>query len=280
MDQSDSERRFGERDWASQQDFESFMRQNDPNHRRNSNTRAGPRSRASETFVPRMEPMGSPHADGSSIQRRNTFDPSTNSLRVPFSMAQTPSRWSPRGRPKAPPLGDDDDDDDDDMEDLRLSEDDDESSDQKPAAVRMQQVDEGIEAPVIGSPYASMVSQDRWHSGGAPSSAPDANRALPTPTVIPPPRPNYKPLEPSVPQSKLGRRCLIHKPKREADLVKGLAVVGADGSIRSRDTIVVKCANCHAILSMPRSAIVVSCPSCYKISPAASCQAVNVMGNQ
>jgi len=309
MDHSEQRRR----DWTSQQDFESFMRQNDPNRRRNSETRGVRTPRASETSVPRPE-MGSssPYANVGSMRRRNTFDPSMNMnhLRVPstvmqsvpsdltqspISMSRTPSsrRRSPRGRPKAPPLPDDDLDND--LDDLMLSDaSDEESSDQKPAA-RMQEEPGYIEAPETGSPFASMVrnhrestagggassyprNQDRWHSGGAPTRTPnDIHRELPTPTAIPPPKPNYTPLEPSVPHSRLGRRCLIDKPKREADLVKGLAVVGADGSIRSRDTIVVNCAKCGADLSMPRSAIVVSCPSCYKISPAASCKTAGMV---
>jgi len=291
-----SERRFGERSRSSEQEqeeyFQNFMRQNDPNRQHNS--MMSPQSsrtrnmRASET-VTRLD-TSSPMANVSSNRRRNTYDPAV--MRLPTSAMQSPTRRSPKLRPKVPPLGGLDDD----LDDLSLSEpSSEESSDQKPPAVQMQQVPGGIDVPVVGGPFASMVrdhrdatiggsatsfprNEDRWASGGAPtrSISPrlEADGALPAQINVPPPRPNHLPLEPSVPETRLGRRCLIHKPKREADLVKGLVNAGATGSIRSRDTVVVNCAKCGAELSVSRMAIAVSCPSCYKISPAASCNTI------
>lgn len=237
---------------------------------------------------------------------------------------RSPTRPTFRGRPKPPPFGIINGNGvDEDLDALLLSDDDDESeesSDQKPAAVQMQKVGGGIEAPSIDGPFVSMVRNNQDHSrdstattvGNAasfprsprPSATPRSPRhqatrtsatrtsaaipeipetngiysssssrqALPTPTAVPPPRPNQKPVEPSVPASRLGRRCLTRKPKREPDLVKGLVVAGANRTIRARDTVVVNCANCGTEIQIARNAIVVSCPSCYKISPAATCK--------
>ncbi|KAL3939325.1 MAG: hypothetical protein SGBAC_005928 [Bacillariaceae sp.] len=329
MDHSD--RRFGERNWSSQQEqeqhFQNFMRQNDPNrqdttpmpshpNRQEIDPMLSPQSfrtrntRASDTEVSRLD-MHSPFSSVSGHRRRNTYDPSAVPMQGNAYSISARSRTPPR--PKVPSQSQSGLDADDDLDDLLDDENDDllslsepseeeeESTDQKPAAVQMQQVPGGIDVPVIGGPYASMVrdhrestiggqatsfprNEDRWHSGGAPTRgySPNntpANGALPTPIAVPPPKPNYFPLEPSMPASRLGRRCLIHKPKREADLVKGLVNAGATGSKRSRDTIVVNCEKCGAELSVSRMAIAVSCPSCYKISPAAKCPTSSTMEN-
>ncbi|CAJ1923354.1 unnamed protein product [Cylindrotheca closterium] len=299
-----SERRFGERNWSSQQEeeqyFQNFMRQNDPN-RQDEPPMMSPQSsrmrntRASET-VSRTD-VSSPF-NVSAGRRRNTYDPSV--MRMPSSTMSIPTRRSPSAGPKAPPIaGLDDDLDNLSLSDELSSASEEESTDQKPAAIQMQQVPIGIDIPSIGGPYASMVrddhqdstiggsatsfprNEDRWASGGAPTRLNTAAAvipgALPLQIAVPPRRPNYPPLEPSVPESRLGRRCLIHKPKREADLVKGLVNSGATGSIRSRDTVVKKCANCFAELSVSHNAIAISCPCCYKISPAAKCNTVKVV---
>lgn len=325
MDHSD--RRFGERNWSSQQEqeqhFQNFMRQHDPNredttpmlshpNRQETDPMLSPLSsrtrntRGSET-VSRLDmhsPFSSVSGSGTPRRNTNTNDPSAVPIQANAYSINSRSRTPPR--PKAPSqLGLDEDDDLDDLLDdevddlLSLSEpseeeeEEEESTDQKPAAVQMQQVPGGIDVPVIGGPYASMVrdhrestiggqatsfprNEDRWHSGGAPTRcySPNntpANGALPIPIAVPPPKPNHLPLEPFMPESRLGRRCLVHKPKREADFVKGLVNAGATGSKRSRDTVVVNCEKCGAELSVSRMAIAVSCPSCYKISPVAKC---------
>lgn len=301
-----SENRFGERNWSSQQEqeqhFQNFMRQNDPNRQDDpllSTQDSRMRNlRASETLS-RTDMSSSSFPNMSASRRRNTYDPSV--MRMPPSTMQIPAmptRRSPRAGPKEPPIIGLDVD----IDNLSISEASElESTDQKPAAVQMQQVPGGIDIPAIGGPFASMVrdnrdstvggsatsfprtNEDRWHSGGAPTKSisprADAHGGLPPQISVPPRRRNYPPLEPSVPETRLGRRCLIHKPKREADLVKGLVNAGATGSIRSRDTVVVTCAKCGAELSVSRNAIAVSCPSCYKISPVASCAVVDTPGD-
>jgi len=301
------------------------MRQNDPNGPHNHPSSRSPlptrspltrplrMARASEPVITTVRSdtnsnsLHAPNSNNSNSRRRNTYNIN--------STMRSPTRPTFRGRPKPPPFGIINGNGvDEDLDALLLSDDEsEESSDQKPAAVLMQKVGGGIEAPSIDGPFVSMVRNSATETsvGNAASfprsprhsatprsprhqatrtsatrtsaaipEIPETNgiyssssrQALPTPTAVPPPRPNQKPVEPSVPASRLGRRCLTRKPKREPDLVKGLVVAGANRTIRARDTVVVNCANCGTEIQIARNAIVVSCPSCYKISPAATCK--------
>jgi hypothetical protein len=254
------------------------MRQNDPNGEMNQ-----PRDR--DTYGGRDVDQGPrPIARASAPSLHRETDSPLGRSQSPFNPSTT--QRSPMRRslpPKPPPL-------------VGMGMgvmDGDESSasdDQKPPAVQMQVVGEGLHEPEayepeMQAPYESMIHHHsreeedrrdaRREASGLPvseSSGPPS-APLPTPYSAPPQPPNQKPVEPAMPHSRLGRRCLMHKPFREPELVKGLVVNNKSGSRanRPRGQIQVSCAKCGAALQISKNAIAVSCPGCYKISPASSC---------
>jgi hypothetical protein len=260
--------------WSTQQDqeqnFEQFMRQNDPNGGTNQ-----PRGHDTYGRGVGQTPRPTARSSAPSLQRetasplgrpRSQFDPSTTH---DPSMRQSLPSQPPPGVGMGIMDGDESS----------------ASSDQKPPAVKMQVVGVGLHEPPMQAPYESMVQHQsreeearreaRREASGLPvaetTGTPSA--PLPTPYSAPPQPPNQKPVEPAMPHSRLGRRCLTHKPKREPELVKGLVVNNMSGSRanRPRSQIQVSCAKCGAALQISKNAIAVSCPGCYMISPASSC---------
>lgn len=108
----------------------------------------------------------------------------------------------------------------------------------------------------------------------------------------PPPRPG-KPripttsaVEPFLPSSRLGRRCLTtEKPHRQPDKVVGDMTNTAgnndddhndDGGgvngTRAATTIRIVCPGCETIVRIPRNVIVMECPNCGLTCPTVTCQ--------
>jgi hypothetical protein len=108
--------------------------------------------------------------------------------------------------------------------------------------------------------------------------------------------------EPTLPERRLGRRCLTEKRSRRLpDRVMGILVDGdngaggksgskknlndfpptvsaADGGMSSTvfdedpTMIIIECIDCKVSLEVPKYAIIVECPNCQGVSPVASCQ--------
>jgi hypothetical protein len=236
------------------------MRQNDPNGEMN-------RPRDSDTYGRGVDQNPRPMARASASSFQHETASPLGRAQSPFDPSTThspPMHRSPP--PKPPPFMDGDQST--------------ASSDQKPPAVQMQVVGVGLHEPEMQAPYESMIQHQsreeeaRREASGLPVAETNGTPSapLPTPYSAPPQPPNQKPVEPAMPHSRLGRRCLTHKPKREPELVKGLVVNNMSARAnRPRSQIQVSCAKCGAALQISKSAIAVSCPGCYKISPASSC---------
>jgi len=92
-----------------------------------------------------------------------------------------------------------------------------------------------------------------------------------------------KPIEPTPPPSRLGRRGLLHKPERQPDLVTAPleptstptpAVPNGTtmGHHRNPTTYEVECATCGNHLQIPSTAVMVLCPFCDTVNPVAICR--------
>jgi len=96
-------------------------------------------------------------------------------------------------------------------------------------------------------------------------------QARPSPKPGRPPEPATQAIEPAMPASRLGRRCLTQRPKRKPDLVKGRVVQQLQPK---RNVAFVECASCGVTLEIARNAIVVNCPHCSQVHHTATCRIV------
>lgn len=131
----------------------------------------------------------------------------------------------------------------------------------------------------LSAPYQSMLQTSRSREDPTIARARQSMAGIgeineqerPLPGSPPPQHPTETYVEPAIPPSRLGRRCLVQKPKREPELVKGLVVQNSSSGNISNSKVYVGCANCGVTMQISKNAVVVSCPNCYEIRPAASC---------
>jgi hypothetical protein len=118
------------------------------------------------------------------------------------------------------------------------------------------------------------------NASSSQSSAGSSGAARPYPLAGPPAEPTAKAVEHKLPSSKLGRRCLTDRPKRQPDRVAGTIVnnppstVGTPtmaSPIDSLQQFRIQCIGCNTVLQVPKSTIVVECPNCQEIHPTAKC---------
>lgn len=112
--------------------------------------------------------------------------------------------------------------------------------------------------PAVARARTSMTHMHQQHRTSTTSTGP--SKALPPPKAGRPPPPDLKAIEPALPSTRLGRRCLTNRPPREADFAKG-----DQGEVR------VSCVTCGAVLRIPAAAIVVQCSQCRTAHPTATC---------
>jgi ribosomal protein S27E len=127
---------------------------------------------------------------------------------------------------------------------------------------------DGREDPAVERARTSMIlHKDKAHA------------RMPFPKAGVPQEPTAQAMEPTVPASRLGRRCLTERHKREPDVVKGRVVPAIPQSefamsngVANGKFAYVECANCGALLQISKNAIVVICSSCAKVHHTASCR--------
>lgn len=115
----------------------------------------------------------------------------------------------------------------------------------------------GKEDPSVERARILMAS----HQGNQQAGRPTVKAGVPQ-------EPNIEVIEPNMPSSRLGRRCLTHRPKRQPDLVRGKV----NGNSNNPNMIHVECVACGNILEISKHAIVVYCPTCFEVHHAATCR--------
>lgn len=85
-----------------------------------------------------------------------------------------------------------------------------------------------------------------------------------------PQEPTSQAKEPSIPPSRLGRRILANKPKREPNFVIPKLQGGEISAELQMSNL--ECVDCHACLLVPKSAVVIWCPNCDQVSLVANCR--------
>ena len=93
-------------------------------------------------------------------------------------------------------------------------------------------------------------------------------RPYPKPGV--PQEPTSQAMEPTIPQSRLGRRMMVHKSKREPSFV--IPTIQSNGREDSGSNL--ECTGCHVTLHVPKTAIVILCPNCDQVQLVANCRVI------
>jgi predicted RNA-binding Zn-ribbon protein involved in translation (DUF1610 family) len=118
----------------------------------------------------------------------------------------------------------------------------------------------GTEDPTVERARSIMAS----HQGQRQAGRPSAKAGVPQESTA-------QAVEPAVPASRLGRRCLTHRPKRQPDLVRGKVL--QHPSNNTNPTLAhVECISCGVTLEISKNAIVVNCPSCSQVHHTATCR--------
>jgi predicted RNA-binding Zn-ribbon protein involved in translation (DUF1610 family) len=102
-----------------------------------------------------------------------------------------------------------------------------------------------------------------------------AERLYPNPKAGLPQEPTAQAIEPTIPASRLGRRCLTHKPKRTPDLVQGKMVQDVVVQADNMNVTHVHCVGCGVTLQIAKNTVVVNCPKCDQVHLSASCRIRN-----
>lgn len=134
-----------------------------------------------------------------------------------------------------------------------------------------------------GAPYRDLMqtySRDdpMMHRGGRLSTGSSRPRPSqrPYPQSGPPQGPNTPSVEPTVPQTRLGRRMLARKAERQPDFVPAKF---AD-ALAPVDCTNLECIMCQAALEIPKTAVVLVCPNCDEVQPVANCRILRIGSGQ
>ncbi|KAG7365335.1 hypothetical protein IV203_038538 [Nitzschia inconspicua] len=102
----------------------------------------------------------------------------------------------------------------------------------------------------------------------------------PQPRPGPPKEPLAQPVEPPMPRTKLGRRCLAQKWQRKPDKTTAEVVVyGLAEDVPSRDSLLeMECPGCQVLLQVARTTLLIECPNCEEVHPAAKCRPKKTAG--
>jgi predicted RNA-binding Zn-ribbon protein involved in translation (DUF1610 family) len=143
----------------------------------------------------------------------------------------------------------------------------------------------------LSAPYQTMMQQEQdedptvararslmlAHRDNRPSKLPE-----PTPGI--PMEPTQSAIEPTKPETRIGRRYILKKPQRAPDLIKATLITSPNqlqqllDQSQQGETVVVyalDCASCGAPLQVHKTAILVSCPQCDSVNPAATCRSAS-----
>lgn len=97
-------------------------------------------------------------------------------------------------------------------------------------------------------------------------------RPYPKPGV--PQEPTSQAMEPTIPQSRLGRRMMVHKSKREPSFVIPTIQSSANGMDEHQTGSNLECTGCRMTLRVPKTAIVILCPNCDQVQLVANCRVI------
>jgi predicted RNA-binding Zn-ribbon protein involved in translation (DUF1610 family) len=148
-----------------------------------------------------------------------------------------------------------------------------------------------IQDNFLSAPYQTMMQQEQDEDPTVARArslmlAHRDNRPckLPEPTPGIPMEPTDIAIEPTKPETRIGRRYIVKKPQRAPDLIIGTEITSPDqlqqllDQSQQGETVVVyalDCASCGAPLQVHKTAILVSCPRCDSVNPTATCRSAS-----